>query len=302
MTVSTSVDEMSPTYAIEHHVALVNGIRLHYLKAGAGNPVVLLHGFAQTSQKWIARVIPALAAHYTVIAPDLRSSGDSKKPANGYDEETLAEDVYHLVQHLGFKESRLVGHDFGANTAYPCAAAHRKEVRKLVFMETLLAGFDYEDALKHPFAIDGLGRAIWHIGFLDSPYGIPEVLIAGRECRFLSWFHQQFVYDPTAVSATDLDEYVRCFSSPGGTNARKYYSTHCEDAEYNRELAKSPVKIPVLAFGSSVFLGNTPKQSMEQLALDVRGGAISNCGHWTVEEQPDFLIRECLAFSTNGHT
>lgn len=293
---SSRVDETSPMNGIENHVAAVNGIRMHYLQAGAGEPVVLLHGFAQTSHKWIARVMPALAMHYTVIAPDLRGSGDSEKPAGGYDKKTLAEDVYQLVQHLGFKEILLVGHDFGANTAYPYAAAHQNEVRKLVFMETLLAGFGYEDALKHPFAVDGLGRAIWHIGFLDSPYGIPEALIAGRERMFLSWFHQHFAYNPTAVSQIDLDEYVRCFSSPGGLNALKYYSTHYEDAEYNRELAKTPLKMPVLAFGGSAFLGNGPKQSMERLAHDVQGGTIPDCGHWIVEEQPDFLIRELLAF------
>jgi pimeloyl-ACP methyl ester carboxylesterase len=280
----------------QHHVARVNGIRMHYVTAGQGDPVVLLHGFAQTCHMWIARIMPALAQRYTVVAPDLRGAGDSEKPPHGYDKKTLAEDVYQLVQHLGFKKIFLVGHDFGANTAYAYAAAHQDQVRRLVFLETLLGGFGYEDALRHPFATDGLGRAVWHVGFLDSPDGIPEALIAGRERLLLRWFHQHFAYNPTAVSAEDLEEYVRCYSSPGGLHALKYYSTHYEDAAHNRVLAKTPLKMPVLAYGGAAFLGEGPKKALEQLAVNVRGGSIPECGHWIPEERPQFLIDELLKF------
>lgn len=289
-------DDSTSRVPVQHHVAQVNGIRMHYRVAGRGDPVVLLHGFAQTSHMWVARIMPALAQRYMVIAPDLRGSGDSEKPASGYTKQTLAEDVFQLTQYLGLDKIFLVGHDFGANTAYPYAAAHQEQVRRLVFMETLLAGFGYEDALRHPFAVDGLGRQIWHIGFLDSPDGIPEVLIAGRERLLLGWFHQHFAYNPAAISGADLDEYVRCFSSPGGLHALKYYSTHYEDAEHNRELAKTKLRMPVLAFGGAAFLGEGPRKSMEQLATKVRGGSIPDCGHWIPEERPEFLIDALLKF------
>ena len=282
--------------AVEHHVVRVNGVRIHYVKAGQGDPVVLLHGFAQTCHQWIGKVMPALAKHYTVIAPDLRGAGDSEKPASGYDKQTLAEDIYQLVHQLGYEKIFLVGHDFGANTAYAYAAAHQNEVRRLVFLETLLAGFGYEDCLTHPFVKDGLGRAVWHVGFLDSPDGIPEALITGRERFLLSWFHQHFAYNPQAISEQDLNEYVRCYSSPGGLNALKYYSTHYEDADYNRKLAQTPLRMPVLAYGGEAFLGDGPKNALMQLATDVRGGSIPECGHWIVEERPDFLINELLNF------
>ncbi len=269
---------------------------MHYLRSGSGDPVVLLHGFAQTSHKWAARVMPALAKRYTVIAPDLRGSGDSEKPPTGYDKKTLAEDVYQLVKQLGFKKIFLVGHDFGASTAYAFAAAHQDLVRRFVFLETLLGGFGYEEALRHPFVQDGLGRGVWHVGFLDSPDGIAEALIAGRERLLLTWFHQHFAYNPTAVSKEDLDEYVRCFSSPGGHNSLKYYSSHYEDAEHNRELSKVPLRMPVMAYGGAAFLGDGPKKAMEKLATNVRGGVIPECGHWIAEERPDFLIDALLKF------
>jgi pimeloyl-ACP methyl ester carboxylesterase len=121
-------------------------------------------------------------------------------------------------------------------------------------------------------------------------------LIAGRERLLLRWFHQHFAYNPAAVTAEDLDEYVRCFSSPGGLNALKYYSTHYEDAEHNKKLARTPLQMPVLAFGGAAFLAEGPKRAMEKLAVNVRGGSIPECGHWISEEQPQFLIDELLKF------
>ena len=293
---ATGTRESSLATTIEHHFAKVNDIRIHYAKAGKGDPVVLLHGFAQTGHKWLARIMPSLAEHYTVIAPDLRGAGKSDKPPSGYDKKTLAEDIYQLVQHLGYKKIFLVGHDFGASTAYAFAAAHQDKVRRLVFLETILGAFGYEDAMQHPFVKDGLGREIWHIGFLDSPFGVPEALIAGRERLLLRMFHQQFAYNPTAVSEEDLDVYARAFELPGGHHWLKYYSTHFQDAEDNRELAKTRLKMPVLAYGGAAFLGDGPKKAMEKLATNVRGGSIPECGHWIAEEQPDFLIKELLAF------
>ena len=69
---------------------------LHYVIAGQGEPVVLLHGWPQTWYEW-RKIIPALAARYTVIAPDMRGIGDSSRPVSGYDKRTVADDIYKLV-------------------------------------------------------------------------------------------------------------------------------------------------------------------------------------------------------------
>ena len=105
-----------------HHMASVNGIQLHYVIGGHGDPVVLLHGWPETWYEW-HNVMPALAKNYTVIAPDLRGLGDSSKPLTGYDGKTVAEDIHQLVTHLGFKTIFLVGHDIGTQVAYSYAAA-----------------------------------------------------------------------------------------------------------------------------------------------------------------------------------
>ncbi len=122
-----------------HHFASVNGIQLHYVIGGHGDPIVLLHGWPETWYAWHA-VMPTLAKNYTVIAPDLRGLGDSSKPPTGYDGKTVAEDIHQLVTHLGFKTIFLVGHDIGTQVAYSYKAAHPTEVKKLVVMELTIQG------------------------------------------------------------------------------------------------------------------------------------------------------------------
>jgi pimeloyl-ACP methyl ester carboxylesterase len=98
---------MSETFA--HHTIVLDDVRLHYVTAGSGDPIVLLHGWPQTWFEW-RRIIPALASRYTVIAPDMRGLGDSSRPVTGYDKRTLAQDIYQLVHKLGFQQIYLVGH------------------------------------------------------------------------------------------------------------------------------------------------------------------------------------------------
>ena len=123
-----------------HHTASVNGIQMHYVIGGQGDPVVLLHGWPETWYAW-HKIMPALAKNYTVIAPDLRGLGDSSKPPTGYDGKTVAEDIHQLVTQLGFNSIFLVGHDIGAWVAYPYAAEHPTEVKKLVVMDVTIPGF-----------------------------------------------------------------------------------------------------------------------------------------------------------------
>src|SRR3712207_3166172 len=122
---SFEIDNMT----FSHHTASVNGIQMHYVIGGQGEPVVLLHGWPETWYAW-HRVMPALAKNYTVIAPDLRGLGDSSKPPTGYDGKTVAEDIHQLVTQLGFDTIYLVGHDIGTWVAYPYAAEHPTEVEK----------------------------------------------------------------------------------------------------------------------------------------------------------------------------
>ena len=111
----------------QHRMAYVNGIRLHYVIQGSGPLLVLLHGWPQSWYQW-RLIIPALAEHYTVIAPDLRGYGYSDKPAGGYDKRTMATDIHELVRSLGYNRIKLVGHDRGARVSHRYGLDYPDEV------------------------------------------------------------------------------------------------------------------------------------------------------------------------------
>lgn len=278
-----------PEASFTHHTALVNGVRLHYVIAGKGDPVVLLHGWPQTWYAW-RRVIPTLAERYTVIAPDMRGLGDSSKPTTGYEKRTLAEDIYQLVRGLGFERIFLVSHDLGAMVAHAYAAAHGEDVRRLVVLESSIPGFGLEQAM------DVSRGGFWHMGF-HMARDIAEALVTGRERLYLSYFYKNYAYSPTAIAEADIDEYVRCYSAPGGLRAGfEYYRTFLDDAAYNRSNAKTKLKMPVLALGGETATGSHVLSSLEAVTADVRGGVIERCGHWVPEEQPEYLIEQLLTF------
>ena len=162
--ISLQIDNVT----FSHHTVPVNGIQIHYVIGGHGDPVVLLHGWPETWYSW-HKVMPALAKNYTVIAPDLRGLGDSSKPLTGYDGNTLAEDIHQLVTKLGFKTIFLVGHDIGTQVAYSYAAVHPTEVRKLVVMELTIPGF-----------VPAGRMPLWWAVFHQTP-DVPEALVAGNE-------------------------------------------------------------------------------------------------------------------------
>src|SRR5277367_987560 len=122
---------------IQSHFVKVNGVRLHYLTAGAGEPVILLHGYAQTSHMW-RPLMAKLAKTNTVIAVDLRGAGQSSTPVGGYTKAEMAQDIHALVHKLGYDRIRIVGHDIGLMVAYAYAAQYRKEVDRIALMDAFL--------------------------------------------------------------------------------------------------------------------------------------------------------------------
>src|SRR4051812_31666342 len=102
--------------SVKHHTTRVNHLKMHYVEAGSGPPVFLLHGFPETWYAW-RKQIPTLTARYRVIAPDLRGYGETEKPPSAYDKRTMAKDIYELMRELGYETVAMVGHDRGARLA-----------------------------------------------------------------------------------------------------------------------------------------------------------------------------------------
>jgi pimeloyl-ACP methyl ester carboxylesterase len=124
----------------------VDGVKLHYMTAGHGAPLILLHGYAETSLMW-KPIIPLLAERFTVIAPDLPGIGDSAIPSDGLDMKTAAIRIHALARSLGVQKAEVVGHDIGLMVAYAYAAQFPAEVEKLVVMDAFLPGVGEWEAI-----------------------------------------------------------------------------------------------------------------------------------------------------------
>jgi pimeloyl-ACP methyl ester carboxylesterase len=275
-----------------HHTTSVNGIQLHYVIGGQGEPVVLLHGWPETWYAW-HKVMPALAKNYTVIAPDLRGLGDSSKPPTGYDGNTTSEDIHQLVSQLGFSKIFLVAHDIGAQTAYSYAAGHPSNVSRLVIMDAVFPGF-------FPPNFEGV---CWWCSFHQTR-DIPELLTAGNEREYLSWHYRGLAYNREAITDADIDTYVRSYSAPGGMRAGfEYYRAFPMNAEQNKAFSETKLQIPVLAIGGDIYPalggdlpGNLTLNSTQALAADVTGITVPLSGHYIAEEQPQFVTELLTKF------
>src|SRR5688500_9235242 len=147
-------------------------VALHAVVAGAGPAVFLIHGFPQTWHEW-SPIIEDLARHHTVVAVDLKGSGDSSKPLLGYDKVTMAAELDTLREMMGFDTVQVVGHDIGGMVAYAWAATHRDTVTRLAIFDLALPGASlWDGVLTDPLA--------WHFAFPQCR-DVPEFLIAGRE-------------------------------------------------------------------------------------------------------------------------
>ncbi|MEU7001783.1 alpha/beta hydrolase [Nonomuraea sp. NPDC046570] len=279
----------------ESRMAEVGGIRMHYLIEGEGPPLVLLHGWPQTSHCW-RHVIPALAETHTVIAPDLRGYGRTDKPRTGYDKRTMAADVRELARSLGFERISLAGHDRGGRVAHRYALDHPAEVDRLAVLDIIPTR-----EMWRRFDMDtGLAASAWHWTFHLQP-DLPEQL-AGADVRgYLSYFFERWTVQRAAVDE-GVEEYVRAFSRPGALRAGfdDYRASFPDDAAHDDadHDAGRRLEMPVLALWGA---GGIPARvdvldAWRGYARDVRGAEIPDCGHFLAEERPEAVVTHLREF------
>jgi pimeloyl-ACP methyl ester carboxylesterase len=272
---------------IEDRFADVDGVRLHYLVAGQGSAVVLLHGYTQTSHMWLP-LIEVLKQRHTVIAPDLRGAGGSSKPDSGYDKKTLANDVHALLNSLGLQRVSVVGHDIGLMVAYALAAQHPEEIERVVLLDAFLPGIgNWKDVW--------LMRDLWHFHFRGE---VPLQLVKGRERIYFEHFWNDFAADPKhSVPEADRVLYAQAYAQPGGMRAGfEYFAAFERDARDFAELARQPLRMPVLVLTGEKASGAVLIEQAKLVAADVRGEVIPGVGHWLMEEARDQVIRTIADF------
>ena len=270
-----------------HFTSHVNGQRIHYVREGSGDPLVLLHGYPQTWYMW-RYVIPKLTERYTVIAPDMRGFGQSSKPRSGFDARTVQQDIFELVRSLGFESIFLVGHDFGGTVAHACACNHRDAVRALGILDVSVP---LDEAEMLPFY-----ERMYHLSF-NKETDLAVALVTGRERMFIGTALRAACQDPGVMSLEDIEEYVLAFSAPGALRCgMSYYAELRTNLAHAQEYAKTPLEMPVLALGGDASFGAGVEASLKRSAKDVRGAVLAECGHLVAEEKPEELLEHLLAF------
>ncbi|HEX6482730.1 MAG TPA: alpha/beta hydrolase [Ktedonobacteraceae bacterium] len=281
------------TERITHHTVTVNNIKLHYVDAGQGPPVFLLHGFPEFWFAW-RKQIPVLAQYYRVIAPDLRGYGDSEKPPIGYDKRTMATDIYQLMHHLGYDRIALIGHDRGARVATRFAKDYRSAIDRLVVLDNIPTRIIMQTLNAER------ARRQWFFLF-NQIRDLPEALIAGREEIWLRYFFRTWSYNPEMMSDEEVAVYVKAYSQPGALRgAFNDYRAAPEDVAQDEADADQLIDCPTLVLWGAdsevVPALFDVMQIWSSMAHNVHGAAIPHCGHLPPEEQPNVVNKELLTF------
>lgn len=273
--------------AIASRFAAVNGLNLHYLTAGEGPAVILLHGYAETSRMW-RPLIPELAKKFMVVAPDLPGIGDSGIPKDGLDMKNAAVRIHDLVKSLKIQKAEVVGHDIGLMVAYAYAAQFPTETEKLVVMDAFLPGVaGWEAVYNNP--------ALWHFRFNGST---PEALVHGRERLYFDFYWNDFAADKThSIPEADRVAYTAAYSRAGRIHAGwEYFVSFQQAARDFAQLSRTKLTMPVLAIGGDKANGTVLGEQMKLVAENSTTIVLKNCGHWLMEEQPKETMDALLKF------
>jgi haloacetate dehalogenase len=284
-----------------HTVPVGNGIEIAAWKGGSGPPLLLLHGFPQTSACW-RKIAPALAQRFTVVASDLRGYGRSSKPPGGrdhaaYSKRAMAADQAALMKAFGFDRFRLVGHDRGGRVAHRLALDHPQSIERLAILDIAPTATMYA-ATDRAFA-----EAYYHWFFLIQPADFPERMIANDTHHYIrhtitSWCRTEGAFDEAA-----LRHYEEAFFDPAAIHGacEDYRAGATIDLAHDAESDAAGIKLtmPVLAlWGARGIVArkfDVLATWREKSSGPVSGHAL-DCGHFLPEEQPEATRKALLEF------
>jgi pimeloyl-ACP methyl ester carboxylesterase len=267
------------------------GVRLHYVEAGEGPLVVLLHGFPEFWYSW-RHQIPVLAqAGYHVVAPDMRGYNLSDKPGGwrAYDVSLLAADIAGLIRSFGEQSAYVVGHDWGAAVAYTVAMNHPEVVRRLAILNVphtarMLEGFRTLKQL----------RKSWYMFFFQIPR-LPEHLIARDDFSFAKRSLRSDSKD--AFTDEDLERYAEAWSQPGAlTGMINYYRAALRRSPGKALAQMKPIEAPTLVIWGmrDRHLGSELAVPAPEWVPNVRFEPVPEATHWVQHDAPE-RVSELLA-------
>lgn len=287
----------------EHAFIQANGIRIHYVTAGKGPLVVLLHGFPEFWYAW-RRQIPALAQHFQVVVPDLRGYGDTERPPNisDYKPSVLVKDLVGLIRGLGHEKAHIIGHDWGGAIAWGTAMEHPELIDRLVVLNCPHPVV-FKRALRSNFQQI---KKSWYVFFFQIPY-FPELLFKMNPKRFVEKVFRENAIRKEAFSDEDLECYRRALEEPGAYEAalNYYRAAFSKSSKEDPGAKKEKIAAPTLLIWAEddAALG---KELTHEMASFFSGPFkihyVPHCSHWVNEEQPELvnqLILQFLSEKTN---
>ncbi len=277
----------------------LDDIDIHFVMAGNGPPLLLLHGYPQSHVMW-HKVAPRLAQDFTVVVSDLRGYGDSSKPAtlddhSSYSKRATASDQVKLMAALGFDSFYLAGHDRGGRVGHRMALDHPDKVKKLAVLD-IAPTYAMYSTTDFSFAL-----AYYHWFFLIQPYPLPETMIGADPEFYLRKKFGQWGRDETAFPEEAMNAYLRCFTPETiHASCEDYRASATIDMKHDQADidAKVGLVCPVLAlWGQKGYVGNKYDVVAEwhKWATDVKGFGLP-CGHYLPEEAPDQTYQALLDF------
>jgi len=268
----------------EHGRVALQDVSIHFRYAGSGPPLLLVHGTPQFSLTW-QFIGPILAEHYTVIAPDMRGTGDSSIPPDeDYSCEASSGDLKGLLDFLNLTSAYVFAHDSGAGIATALAIQHPTMVKRLALGEYIFPGFGYEQASSPAPFWDLFGNP--QLAAFTVP-DFAEFLVSGKEKQLLQWYFYKGSYSGgTSFSEDTLNRYTSSITKPGFLRSMLgVYSAatvHADSKFFRAHLGKGPLSIPVLAIGGEASNGNADIMRIlySWVSKDLDVAVVPKAGHW----------------------
>lgn len=283
----------------EEYIKTAN-VRIFIRRSGekSAPPLVLLHGYPQTSAMW-HKVVPFLSGHFQIIIPDLRGYGRSDKPDSDeqhltYSKRSMANDIVELMTMLGHDTFFIGAHDRGARVAHRLGIDHPDKVRAMVLLDIAPTREMY-DSTSSKFS-----EAYWHWYFLIQKAPIPEQIIGQNPETFwrLKCFNQAGEKNPFAPEA--LAEYISAFKDPAVIHAscEDYRAAATIDIEHDDQdqgiKLSTPTKV-LWAKNGTIDLCFDVLPLWKERATNVCGKAV-DATHYMAEEIPQEIADNFISF------
>lgn len=254
--------------------------------------ILFLHGWPEN---WSAfqGLLPRLSREFRVAAIDLPGIGESCSIPPSGDKRTLARYVRAVLRELGWKNASLVGHDAGGQIVYAYLKAYPGELSSAVILNVAVAGVDpWSDVVRNPH--------LWHFAF-HGVAELPERLVAGRQAEYFAFFYDALSAQPGAVAEFSRQRYAEAYRRPEALRSGfAWYRAFPQDQQDNAALKQQQVHTPVLYLRGGAERGIELERYLAGLRdsglRQVSGDIIPGSGHFSPDEQPEFLARRIEMF------